>query len=128
MAELSDPKLPPLCRGAVEFDDYGPTSQSLACPNCAQGYLHHGTVRVFDREREDSAVIVMTVESQEWQDRRADPNARSNPPAPLDCGNPSARRNGIAIAFECEHCDARLELTIAQHKGATLVEWRYRED
>jgi hypothetical protein len=31
----------------------------------------------------------------------------------------------LAIAFECEICDARAELTIAQHKGSTFIQWRY---
>ena len=38
-------------------------------------------------------------------------------------GNPSARRDGLAIRFWCESCDARPVLTIAQHKGSTLVEF-----
>jgi hypothetical protein len=29
--------------------------------------------------------------------------------------NPSSRRNGIAIRFWCENCDALAELTLEQH-------------
>jgi hypothetical protein len=44
------------------------------------------------------------------------------------CRNPSERRQGLAIAFSCEDCDAKLELTIAQHKGNTIVEWRLQPE
>jgi hypothetical protein len=37
--------------------------------------------------------------------------------------NPSSRRGGIAIRFWCEGCPFISELTLAQHKGSTEVEW-----
>jgi hypothetical protein len=37
--------------------------------------------------------------------------------------NPSARRHGIRIEFECEDCGHASQLTLAQHKGETLVAW-----
>jgi hypothetical protein len=39
--------------------------------------------------------------------------------------NPSPRRHGIAIAFYCEGCGDNIELTLSQHKGETLVDWRF---
>jgi hypothetical protein len=43
-----------------------------------------------------------------------------------EAANPSERRDGLAIAFECETCACPIiELTFAQHKGSTLVGWRY---
>ena len=42
-------------------------------------------------------------------------------------GNPSDRRHGLAVAFTCEACPFQGELTVAQHKGATLVGWRVPE-
>ena len=39
-------------------------------------------------------------------------------------GNPSLRRHGLAICFECEFCGRTIELTIAQHKGQSLLAWR----
>lgn len=35
--------------------------------------------------------------------------------------NPSARRDGIRIIYDCENCGEYSSLNIAQHKGATLV-------
>jgi hypothetical protein len=42
--------------------------------------------------------------------------------------NPSWRRDGIAIEFCCEGCGSIGELTIAQHKGVTLVGWREKKE
>ena len=43
-----------------------------------------------------------------------------------DAGNPSDYRDGIRISFHCETCQADpIELTFAQHKGATLMGWRF---
>ena len=42
-------------------------------------------------------------------------------------GNPSWRRHGLAICFECEFCGRTSELTIAQHKGQSLLAWRGTE-
>ncbi len=36
--------------------------------------------------------------------------------------NPSKRRDGVAIGFTCEQCPAVFWVTLAQHKGATLLE------
>jgi hypothetical protein len=41
--------------------------------------------------------------------------------------NPSGRRHGLAIAFDCEGCGDEIELTIAQHKGLTAFAWRFKE-
>jgi hypothetical protein len=39
-------------------------------------------------------------------------------------GNPSRRRDGLAVRFWCEQCGSVSELTIAQIKGASFVGWR----
>jgi hypothetical protein len=47
-----------------------------------------------------------------------------------NAGNPSQRRDGIAISFWCEQCGAGakghpgLTLTVAQEKGSTEIVWR----
>jgi hypothetical protein len=35
----------------------------------------------------------------------------------------AGRRNGMTIEFTCEGCGNGLELTIAQHNGATYLQW-----
>jgi hypothetical protein len=97
----------------VKFDKDDPAS--LICPACRGNYLHHDAVTVFTREREDGPVTATTVtgdgvyRKEGWAAERA---------------NPSSRRDGLAISFWCESCSALSELTIAQHKGCTLLEWR----
>jgi hypothetical protein len=77
------------------------------CPCCraTDGYLHHHGVTVYSRE-EDGVATVTTINGG------------------IAGENPSDRRDGIAIRFTCELCPADIELTIAQHKGHTLLAWR----
>jgi hypothetical protein len=96
---------------------------SLLCPTCGGPDLHHGGVTVYDR-REDEERLHVT---------RVAPSGTESGVVPHEgSSNPSDRRHGIAIEFLCEHChhdgDGVHVLTIAQHKGATLVEWRHRAD
>lgn len=83
----------------------------LACPGCGSNMLHQDRVEVFERGEDDKLGVHVVVEGLR---------------AIIDTdlkGNPSARRDGLAIRFWCESCDARPVLTIAQHKGSTLVEF-----
>jgi len=92
----------------IKFD---PETGALECP-CGNFYTHHNRVAVYNRKHEDSAegqrvivagggVIVDGIVSQ----------------------NPSSRRNGLTLAFECEDCDTLYELQIAQHKGCTYMDF-----
>ena len=88
----------------------------LRCPKCDETYLHHEDVEVYPRRLEDgpSGAIVVT-------------GGRAIAGHPER--NPSARRDGIVIAFRCEVCGDFEEggkpkrLAIWQHKGETFVEW-----
>jgi hypothetical protein len=44
-------------------------------------------------------------------------------------GNPSRRRDGLAIYLTCEGCDAVSVLTLVQHKGISMldIEVAYRK-
>jgi hypothetical protein len=86
----------------------------LLCPRCGEDYLHHGRVEVFDRI-EDAATGLHTV--ADGSGVRVDHDLT---------GNPSSRRHGVTVAFDCELCDTTgLVLTIAQHKGQTFLTWRW---
>ena len=89
---------------------------TLACPACGGGNLHHGMVTVYSRGedalktditsvRASGAVLTLKLDSHETE-------------------NPSPRRHGMAVKFTCETCDALPVLTLFQHKGSTYVEWR----
>ena len=92
---------------------------SLICPVCGEGYLHQGAVVSCFREREDapSRAVMLT-----GGDLMLDAIAT----------NPSPRRDGLYIKFECEIChgaDRPVDdtppyyLTIFQHKGYTYIYW-----
>lgn len=35
--------------------------------------------------------------------------------------NPSSRRHGVTVRFGCEHCRGLSQLSIAQHKGSSII-------
>jgi hypothetical protein len=90
-------------------------SASITCPRCRGEYLHHGRVTVYDRDEDAPRVTKIEVWDHYAQINKID-NEKS--------GNPSLRRRGLAIQFWCEQCDASSELTVAQHKGQSIITWR----
>ena len=89
----------------------------LSCPRCYGKNLHQRAVDVFIRAAEDSAGGTAVTHR----------DAGFSAFLPMS-QNPSSRRDGIRIAFDCEACHLEdrwdpLFLTIVQHKGETLVEW-----
>jgi hypothetical protein len=101
--------------GRVRIED-----NVLECPLCpgTYGYLHHGAVTIYHRHEDEPLVTKIEVSKGEALTSKVD-NSYS--------GNPSLRRHGLAICFECEHCGQTSELTIAQHKGGSLIAWRGTE-
>lgn len=93
----------------------------LVCPRCRNAHLHHEGLKSFDRD-EDAETIRLT--------EVAAGDVTTTTPSAKNSGNPSQRRDGLVISFRCEICseepDDILELTIAQHKGTTLLRWRYK--
>lgn len=83
----------------------------LKCPRCDDGYLHQGKVTIYQPEEDSLNVRKTTVDGSDVESRLV---------ASDGSGNPSQRRHGLTIAFECEVCGGDLELTIAQHKGITF--------
>jgi hypothetical protein len=90
-------------------EEYGSV---LECPSCRGNYLRHGRVEIFERvEDSDSGIHVSVSDGAVTVDTDL-------------LGNPSSRRHGLCIHFICEQCSATLELTVAQHKGNTWVDFR----
>jgi hypothetical protein len=103
-------------------DDYG----ILTCPACGFNYLHHEAVEVFARDEDDEEGLHVRVATGDAMP----PNGIRGQTVAIGralAGNPSGRRGGVAIRFWCEGCHAHPVLTIAQHKGHTLVEMRKEE-
>lgn len=89
----------------------------LICPECDGNNLHHADVSVFNRQEDDEMVMATHVmgSPQTTMTSRVK-NTHSQ--------NPSSRRHGLIIEFECEHCDVRPKLQISQHKGNTIMGWK----
>ena len=71
---------------------------------------------MFSRAEDDDYTRVVDVEHDEVKVHDA----------PSDVsGNPSNRRDGMAVQFYCETCPSRPKLAIYQHKGTTYVGWTH---
>lgn len=94
--------------------DGGGDEQVLLCPKCGGDYLHHDQVKTFCRE-EDEETVVFNIDFKPPKVTKEIGNLSKNP---------SSRRDAVAIHFYCELCSYLGELTIAQHKGRTFLQWR----
>tara|TARA_R110000796_G_scaffold192445_1_gene309123 strand:+ start:296 stop:727 length:432 start_codon:yes stop_codon:yes gene_type:complete len=90
----------------------------LQCPICNGPNLHQGSVGVYHLGTPSEYLlehqVIVDTTTQEVNDGYI----------PLGTGmNPSSRRQGMRIAFECEvECDVP-DLIIYQHKGTTVIGW-----
>lgn len=95
----------------IKLDNYEDGwGAELLCPNCNSNYLHHDRVEIFDRSEDATSGLHVTIAEGK---------------ATIDSslsGNPSTRRHGLTVHFWCEECKATPLLTIAQHKGNTIVD------
>lgn len=81
----------------------------LECPICGCESLHHQTIEVFNREEDMERGFHVKINHLSMT---TDTNLT---------GNPSKRRHGMTIEFDCEGCPHKPVLTIVQHKGATSI-------
>ena len=97
----------------------------LCCPSCHATWLHQRNTTIFVRQ-EDAKTTTVVAQNGDTAQVAKFPSA--------DTCNPSARRHGLTIEFECESChgdtgDGKentlppFQLAIFQHKGSTYVEW-----
>lgn len=93
----------------IKIEDAGNESR-LLCPDCGGSGLHHGSVDVVNRTREDAVSgLNVLVDGTSFTAKDS-----------LD-GNPSPRRNGMNIQFHCEMCGKDSVLSLYQHKGETFL-------
>ena len=88
--------------------------QMLCCARCGEAMLHQERVEVFIPQQEDDERGLRLSVNIEKVSFETDSHAGR--------GNPSSRRDGVAITFWCEICHGKSRLTIAQHKGAEYLE------
>lgn len=86
-------------------------SVDLECPRCGGNYMHQGNVEVFMRKEDAETGNHALVEADRVTVDR------------VMAGNPSSRRQGVTIEFQCEDCEEPLGLAIVQHKGQTFLYW-----
>ena len=97
----------------------------IVCPHCGNDYMHQGRVRIYERDSEDS-VTGLYVDTARMLFIDKHDMAQ----------NPSRRRQGIRVDFECECCSyfsgdnkdqpsTIFELCIIQNKGNTYLFWEY---
>jgi hypothetical protein len=99
---------------------------ALVCPTCKGHNLHQGAVHVWQRYTEDATTGTYTCADHK--------SSRVETEADME-GNPSRRRDGMTIEFECESCfgqptphanpadQKKNYLHIVQHKGTTYLSW-----
>jgi len=92
---------------------------ALACPLCGGQYLHQGAVEVYHRSSEDAESVVHAIVGGTASDVTDVPGVGAR--------NPSQRRQGLLLHFDCETCDllqTNIVMAIWQHQGSTFIEWR----
>ena len=88
---------------------------TLHCPSCDGFYLHQGKVEIFNRSEDAETGTHVTAMGDDVQISRD------------LTGNPSSRRHGLTIHFDCENCSATVLMHVYQHKGNTFVGMAYAE-
>lgn len=103
----------------VTRENYSPNISALRCPRCNGEYLHHIGLIYYDRATQDAPSSAVYIAGGKVTIAAHDDTS----------SNPSSRRDGLSIRFQCELCQGigedRLELIIAQHKGITEIGWRF---
>ncbi|MDZ5727787.1 hypothetical protein SPG90_04555 [Enterobacter sp. D2] len=84
----------------------------LFCPYCNSNYLHQGKVEVFERQEDAKEGTHVIIDNDDVTINR---NLS---------GNPSRRRHGLKIGFWCENCKEHPVMSIYQHKGQTMLEFK----
>lgn len=100
-----------MTRKKIRFSDGIPVDDEslLACPSCNGFYTHQRKVEIFNRSEDAEAGTHVSVEGDEVIVNRD------------ISGNPSGRRHGLIIYFECETCSSNVKMEIYQHKGNTFM-------
>jgi hypothetical protein len=102
----------------IRIGDAGSAS-NLICPRCGSGDICHSGAVFYQRGEDAPSLVRIAVEGS---------NVGTSVIPSEKSGNPSSRRHGMTIQFDCEQCSSEgdvLELNIAQHKGVTLLSWSY---
>ena len=98
-------------------------SNRFGCPHCGFDSMHQSQVQLYCRtegidartKRECNVLIVTSMyDGMVSQSSNAEE---------FDEFNPSSRRQGMRVIFNCENCDNHPSWVMFQHKGATITGW-----
>lgn len=89
-------------------------ASTLQCPKCHGFYLHQGNTTVYHRKEDEDWTTVIAQDGE---------NVVATKFPSADTHNPSSRRQGLTVEFECENCTGTLTFAMQQHKGSTYLEW-----
>lgn len=87
--------------------------ETLHCPACGGAFLSQRRIEVFERVEDEQLGTHVSIDGQDVHINRS-----------LE-GNPSIRRHGLIIHFNCEECPADIRMKVYQHKGNTFVGMEY---
>jgi hypothetical protein len=88
---------------------------AIKCPNCGEaGDIHPISAAAYMREEDSKTGNYARV----TRDQVETVSGGELPPC-----NPSERRDGFTLLFECWECDRVLIMDIFQHKGPTYLSW-----
>lgn len=98
-------KIPPKLTDFV----YSDGEKVLHCPCCDSPYLHQKSIECFNRDEDNTNGNHIFINGDTVNiDRDIS-------------GNPSSRRQGLRIGFECEECKNYSYMSVYQHKGNTFI-------
>ena len=83
----------------------------LVCGNCNSNYIHQGKIEVFDCGEDMTGICLHTISGN--SEIKVDRDFTMNP---------SPRRQGLRVHFECES-GCKPVLNMLQHKGGTFMYW-----
>lgn len=85
-------------------------SAVLNCRHCGNPTLHANRIDVYNRKEDEETGQHVTISPDTLVAIDRDLT-----------GNPSPRREGMTMTFDCELCDYKTKLHVFQHKGAVSL-------
>lgn len=92
------------------------------CPNCGFDHIHQRHIEVFSRSEDSEATSIVKISGHDTNKSIATVETSGDPML-----NPSSRRQGLTIYFNCENCESNILLHVYQHKGQTFMKWEHYE-
>ena len=93
-----------------DFIEQGSYNDSLKCFHCGFEYTHVCGIAWYRRGEDEDQCSTVIAGFENCEVVKTD-----------NSNNPSGRRDGLRIIYNCENCGDFSSLSIAQHKGNTFI-------